>query len=186
MHADAVTHAASVFPSHPADFGSRADLADADVEFGGVVGVGVVLGGGDGFDGLGEGVELDAVVGEGVVDGAQEAAEAVVVLHDEDVVFAAPGAVEEVAEGGDGAFGVAQVDIAGATMAGDLEGASGFDPVLGLGEGATGEHLVGEGGFVVAGLFFGGDGSEDGESHRFFLKPIFLPQFCNFVIRASM
>ena len=70
-------------------------------------GVGGVFGeifGGDGFDGLVDGVDLDAVLGKGFGDGVEEVAEAVIVPHDEEVEAPVFCIFEHLVKLGDAAF----------------------------------------------------------------------------------
>ena len=69
---------------------------------------------GEGFDGLVDGVELDAVGGEGFGYGVEEVTKAVVVVEEEEVEAAGFGVFEHVVKGRELEFGVAQVDPAGA------------------------------------------------------------------------
>jgi len=124
---------------------------------------------------------LDTVVAQGGVDEFEEVAQAVVVVDDEDVVVAAAGGFEHVAQGGDLGFGVAQVDVFGAAVAGDDVGPGGLYPAF-VGDAAAEGDLVLEGGLVGGGLLFGGDGGEDGEIHG----PVFSIQCSVVSVQCSV
>jgi hypothetical protein len=160
---DAAGHAKFVASFEGGDLCAGGEGGD-ELEGGGGF-VGFVFVGGEGFDGLGEGVELDAVGGESLGDGFEEFAEAGVVVEEEDVELSGLGGVEHVFEGGDVGFGVAEVDPAGAGLAGDDEGSGGFAPAFGEGVGAAELLLLVEGDLFGGSLGFGGDGCPDGEVH---------------------
>ena len=83
------------------------------------------------------------------------------VVDDQHVVFAAAGGFEQVTDGVDLVFGVAQVEVLGAVLPADDVGSRGFMPAALCDAAADGE-LVFEGGGL--GLLFGGNGGEDGEA----------------------
>lgn len=119
---------------------------------------GVVLVWGDGFDCLGDGVELGAVAEEGIEDHLHEVAQAGEVVDDEDVVLVVLGGVEGVAKGGHVSLCEGEVDVACAGMTGDDVGSGCFVPAFVVAVGAGEFLLLLEGYFLRGCLRFGGDG----------------------------
>ena len=162
--ADALGHVFGIFATHVVDADAAGNFGDIAQDRFGVGEVGVVVCGGEGFGGLADGVELDAVVIEGHADHVDEVTEAVVFVEGEDVEFVVAGVFEELGEGGDGSSGGGEGDPHGAAFAWHQVGAGALDPALGAGALAGGGDLVRDAEFIVGGLFGGADGGPDCEA----------------------
>ena len=84
--------------------------------------------GGEGFDGLGDGVDLDAVGGEGFGDGVEQFTQAGVVVEGENVELVMLGGVEHEGEGRHGDFGITEIYETGAAFSWDNVRSAGFRP----------------------------------------------------------
>lgn len=162
---DAAGHSDAVAAAQGVDLGAGGETGDGLDDGGGVGSIGVVACWGDGFDGLADGEELDAIGGEGAGYGVEQFAQAGVIVENEQVICAALGIFEHGVKGRHLGFGVAQVDPAGARLAGHDVGAGGFAPATGSSGGAAFVLLLGERDFIFGGLLFGTYGSPDGVSH---------------------
>ncbi len=157
-------HGIAILAAQIGDLGLADDAAHALHDIGGVGGVGVEFSAGQRLHRLGDGVDLYAVMREGFGDRVEQVAQAVVVVHHQQVEAAALGVVEHGVQGRDGLLGIAQVHPAGAGFAGYNVRPGGLAPGAGLGGFPAAGLLLGEGDLVAGGLGFGGDGGPDGDA----------------------
>ncbi|CAK0772654.1 hypothetical protein CCP3SC15_450015 [Gammaproteobacteria bacterium] len=81
---------------HGVDFGAAGEGGEGLNEGGGAGDFPVEFSGGDGFNGLGEGVDLDTVGGEGAGNGVDEFTQAGEVVDEKQIKFAALGSIEQI------------------------------------------------------------------------------------------